>query len=214
MVIDVLQNSKFDGFLKYLASKDSAFKKMFEIYENPPKMQLLLDFEGTEEELENYMDELGSDWTDVLGMVRSAVYIDPQDEDDYVEEVYQDLQLPKSEEYLDQLDKFIALMDTSGVSTYYDGSEEEVSNDNCWTIFYDREWVEGGTTYELLQETGDYFWFLVAFIQNFASTPYVEDRDLHELLDKVESEDTLDHFSLEWFAPLKTWFQRQLREEG
>lgn len=81
------------------------------------------------------------------------------------------------------------------------------------TEFYNEEWREGGVTYELLRETNDYFWFLVALFQVYCSCNYVPWEDLNDSLMEID-DSGFKGFSFDWFTPLKTWvFREKMRIE-
>lgn len=124
-------------------------------------------------------------------------------------EHYYNMKLPKSSEYLLWFDNFNDGMNKMGlgISEWYESTT--ASN----RAFFIKEPWETFSR-ERLEKTGDYFWFLVAFIQKFGSPSQYEASDVRKICEELDSLGHNIEFSMKWFEPLRVWIStRRLHDE-
>lgn len=124
-------------------------------------------------------------------------------EDKELSEYYVDMQLPKSEKYLKWFDDFTRLFWQLGLSDSMINEE-----DAGLRVFYQSAPWEN-EYYEKLQETNDFWWFLVCMIQKFGSSSEVSTAyETRKVFEEVVIKEKFEGFDLNWFENLHTWFLR------
>lgn len=131
---------------------------------------------------------------------------------DNVDDYYMDLGLKKSSEYIARYDKFSDFMFKIGLGE----SSAYLENDKGqYSVYYGGLPCEGDF-YDKLKETGDYWWFLVCFLQKLGSpASQWETREVDDIIDRIVELSKMDKskFSLEWFLPLKSYITSKSIED-
>lgn len=181
-------------------------------------LMLLSKYDGIYKKI--YEDSISGNWSNSNSLDHQMFFINlseavTSEEDtynldsfngEYAKDCYMNLNLPKSDAYMHHLNYFIELMNKSGYSSYWEYDYYEIPSNK--SEFSEMAWEKNGTTYELLRETGDYWWFLVAFSQVYSSWLYMSFGELNRFLHSVNQKG-MKGFSEDWFVPLKTFYARE-----
>jgi hypothetical protein len=130
------------------------------------------------------------------------------DDDGNIYKGHFEMNLPKSDEYLRWYEAFNeTLLDLGmGLSEWY---ESLIGNRSHYVI---SPWED--YSLERLKETGDYFWFLVLFLQRFGSSSEYETSEVRDTIVNLYELGHEERFNIAWFKPLDVWMKAQmLRDE-
>lgn len=122
---------------------------------------------------------------------------------------YVNMSLSKSDDYMKWFHTFKKGIENLGFENteYYDKMKRVYIHEEI-------PWEEGGVLYDLLDETGDYFWFICLLYSRYGSIVDATFPDLFKIYGNMIEKGHKEVFDMEWFDPLRTFIKtNRLRDE-
>lgn len=141
------------------------------------------------------------DWFDsFVNSLHEAMCIDGWAEPDKLYDFYYDMKLPKSDIYMVWFKAFSDTYEELGLELSEFGGDFDSTGDY---LFTSPPWET--FSLERLEQTKDYFWFLVLLIQKFGSSTEFSPYDVKAIFLKLDEKGYTKKFNFDWFKPLEVW---------